>query len=251
MKRIGETQLNSFGSEIIITKYRKAIDIDVYFPEYDWTAEHVRYGDFKNGEVKCPYEPRVYGIGYIGEGKYKSAENRKPTRIYSTWTGMIKRCYSSKYQEKYPTYVGCSVCEEWLNFQNFAEWYEENYYEMPGERMNLDKDILIKGNKIYGPNTCVFVPQNINTLFTKRDAARGDLPIGVSYSKQKKKYQVRCGIGNGKENNLGLYNTPEEAFQAYKTFKEVYVKKVANDYIELIPFELYQAMIEYEVEYDD
>lgn len=250
MNRIGETQLNNFGSEIIITKYRKAIDIDVYFPEYDWTAEHKLYKDFKNGEIKCPYEPRVYGIGYIGEGKYKSKENGKHTKIYNTWKHMLMRCYDPKYHEKKPTYTGCEVAEEWLNFQTFAAWYEDNYYEIPGQTMSLDKDILVKGNKVYGPDTCVFVPQSINSLFTKSDAKRGELPIGVYYNNQKKKYRACCSV-NGKSKHLGYYDTPEEAFQAYKVFKEIYVNKVANENIELIPFELYLAMIEYEVEYDD
>ena len=193
----------------------------------------------------------VYGKGYIGEGAYKSKENGKNTRAHKTWTDMLRRCYSSKYQEKKPTYIGCKVCEEWLNFQVFAEWYEENYYEIPGQVMNLDKDILIKGNKIYSPETCCFVPQNINLLFTKSDNTRGDLPIGVYYDKQHKKYKAQCNTGTGKKKFLGRYNTPEAAFNAYKEFKEAYIKKTANDLIEDIPFELYRAMINYEVDIDD
>lgn len=251
MSRVGETRVNNFGSKIIITKYRNARDIDIYFPEYEWTAEHKTYQDFKNGSAKCPYERRTYGVGYIGEGQFSSRENGKKTKLYNTWTHMLTRCYDPKYHEKKPTYIGCSVCEEWHNFQNFAQWYEENYYEIPGQRMQLDKDILVKGNKVYGPDTCVFVPQNINSLFVKSDNIRGDLPIGVCYNKQGKKYQAQCSTGTGKTKNLGLYNTPEEAFNAYKEFKEALINKIANNYIEDIPFELYRAMINYEVDIDD
>ena len=134
------------------------------FPEYNWTLKHARYGNFIRRNIKCPYEPRTYGIGYLGEGKYKTRENGKLTKCYDTWHSMLERCYYPKYQEKYPTYKDCEVCESWHNFQAFAEWYNDNYYEIHGEVMCLDKDILIKGNKIYSPETCVFVPEKINNL---------------------------------------------------------------------------------------
>ena len=251
MKRVGETQINNFGSTMIIISYRNNRDVDIYFPEYDWTAEHKTYQDFKKGKVGSPYEPRVCNIGYIGEGEYKATENRKATKQYAVWHDMLHRCYNPKCQEKNPTYIGCSVCDEWHNFQAFCKWYEDNYYEIPGEQIALDKDILIKGNKIYGPETCMFVPTSINSLFVKSDNIRGNLPIGVYYNKQNKKYQAMCRIGTGKSKYLGLYDTSEAAFQAYKEFKEAYIKKVANDYIEDIPFELYRAMINYEVDIDD
>ena len=252
MNRVGEENVNNFGSKMIITKYRNNANVDIYFPEYSWTLEHETYQNFKNGNIKCPYEQRHYGIGYIGEGSYRSRDkNKKKTKCYNTWKNMLKRCYDLKVQEKQPAYVGCEVCDEWYNFQNFAQWYEENYYEVPGQRMELDKDILYKGNKIYSPDTCVFVPQSINTLFTKSDTTRGDLPIGVSYHKQHKKYQSRCTEKGGRRKHLGYYDTPEEAFVAYKTFKENYIKQIADQYVNLIPQSLYNAMINYEVEEDD
>lgn len=235
---------------MIITEYRKYSDIDVYFPEYDWTAKHAQCGNFKNGKIKCPYESRYYKVGYLGEGKYKVSENRKITKVFDTWDSMLQRCYDSKCKEKYPTYKDCKVCEEWLNFQNFAQWYEENYYEIPGEKMNLDKDILIKNNKIYSPDTCVFVPQSINKLFIKSNISRGNYPIGVFYNKKRKKYHSQCNV-KGKHKHLEYYDTPEEAFQVYKQFKENHIKQIADQYMDLIPQSLYNAMINYEVEEDD
>ena len=251
MNRVGEENVNNFGSKMIIVKYRNSLNIDVYFPEYEWTAKNIRYGNFKKGYIKCPYEPRTYGLGYFGEGSYSSKENGKKTRIYNTWHDMLRRCYDYKYQEKQPAYTKCEVCEEWLDFQSFAKWYEENYYEIADETMDLDKDILIKGNKIYSPDTCIFVPQNINKLFIKCDTARGVYPVGVVYNKQIKKYRASCNIKGLSRKHLGYYDTPEEAFQAYKTFKEKYIKQIANQYIDLIPQSLYNAMINYEVEEDD
>lgn len=247
---IGTINYNNFGSKIIIIDYRKYNDIDVYFPEYSWTKEHVQYINFINGRVKCPYERTVFNIGYVGEGKYNISLNGKHTKCYNIWNRMLSRCYDSKYIQKHPTYEQCEVCEEWHNFQNFAQWFENNYYEIDKQVMNLDKDILIKHNKVYSPETCVFVPQNINKLFTKRDNNRGSFPVGVSYNKRDKKYKSYCNM-NKKQNFLGYYDTPEEAFQAYKQFKENYIKQVADEYKDSIPEKLYNAMYEYEVEIED
>ena len=95
VNRTGERAVNNFGSEMVIVKYNNKRDIDVYFPEYDWIAKNTRYDVFKNGNIKCPYEKRYYGIGYIGEGKYKACENGKDTRVYKTWHHMLERCYDN------------------------------------------------------------------------------------------------------------------------------------------------------------
>ena len=178
--RTGEENINTFGSKMIIVIYRNNKDIDVYFPEYNWTFEHTNYGNFKKGKIKCPYEPKVYGVGYLGEGKYTATENEKNNEYYDIWHDMIKRCYDPKYQEKHSTYKDCKVEDYLLNFQNMGEWIDKNYYEVPGEQMCLDKDILHKGNKVYSRETCIFVPERINTLFTKCNKSRGKDPIGVT-----------------------------------------------------------------------
>ena len=249
--RTGEEKNNNFGSIIKITRYKNKRDIDVYFPEYDWTAENRQYGEFEKGTVRCPYEPRVYNKGYLGEGCYKTKidNNTKHTDQYTKWKGMLERCYDYKYSLKHPTYIGCEVCKEWLNFQNFAIWYDENYYEIPSETMALDKDILLKRNKVYSPETCIFAPQTINALFIKSDKNRGHLPVGVS--KEHKKYSAQCCNTSETNRRIGAYPTPEEAFQAYKEFKEAYIKQVADKYKDHIPDKLYIALYNYEVEYDD
>ena len=193
----------------------------------------------------------IYGVGICNKGKYNASINRKHTKCYTVWFAMLQRCYSDKYHEKHPTYIDCQVYKDWLYFQSFAKWYHENYYEIIGQKMALDKDILCKGNKIYSPETCIFVPQSINLLFTKTDAKRGELPIGVSYHKQNKKYQANCNIGNKNRVYLGLFNTPEEAFSKYKEFKEQYIKEIAEQYKSQIPVKLYETMINYTVEFND
>lgn len=254
--RTGETRTNNFGSKMIITEYRNSSDIDVYFEEYDWIFKGATYQSFKNGEIKCPYERRTYAVGYLGEGKYKASENGKDTRVYKTWNHMLERCYSEKYRENRSTYKDCKASKKFHNFQNFGEWDDENYYQIEGEKMCLDKDILYKGNKIYSPETCIYVPQTINNLFTKRQNYRGDNLIGTYYHKRDKVYQAQCSLINpetrkSKCEYLGYYNTEVEAFEVYKYYKERNIKEVADYYKDKIPTKLYQAMYDYEVEITD
>ena len=224
------------------------------FPEYNWVFEHATYQSFKNGNIKCPYEPRTYGVGYLGEGEYKTRENGKLHKYYKIWSYMLMRCYDPKYQEKEPAYKGCTVEKYLLNFQNMCEWLEKNYYEIPGERMCLDKDILYKRNKIYSRDTCIFVPEKINLLFTKRDNSRGKDPIGV-YQLPSGNYQVSCNNGYGRKIYLGTYSTKEEAFRIYKNYKEKLIKEVIDSYKGKIPEPYYsrlkEAMYNYKVEIDD
>ena len=255
INRIGERNYNNFGSEMVIVNYNGCMDIDVYFPEFDWIFKHAKYNNFKKGEIKCPYERRFYNVGYLGEGKYKVSENGKNTRVYDTWKAMLQRCYSEKEHERHPTYIGCEVYEGWHNFQNFAKWYKDNYYEVGNEKMCLDKDILFKGNKVYSPDTCIFVPETINKLFIKNDKNRGESVIGATLCKNGK-YQAQCNIinpetGKSKQEYLGLYDSQEKAFQVYKYHKERNIKQIADYYKIHIPQKLYDAMYNYEVEIDD
>ena len=242
--------------EMKIIEYNKAIDIVVEFQDEHKARVRTSYATFVKGNIKNPYHKSVYGIGYIGEGEYKTSENGVHTKAYVSWTSMIYRCYSSNYLSKFPSYIDCYVCDEWHNFQNFAKWYYKNYYEIDGEIMCLDKDILIKGNKVYSPETCIFVSNNINVLFCKRNKARGKYPIGVQWDKEKRKYIANCDIFDKETNKsrqkfIGRYDTIEETFLAYKQFKENYIKQVADEYKNLIPKELYEAMYNYKVEMND
>lgn len=251
--RTGEENVNFQGCKMKIIKYNNATNIIVEFQDKYKCKIISAYKEFKKGKIKNPYYPSVFNKGYMGQGEYNSRnKNGKQTVAYIKWKGMIERCYSEKSQEKHLTYKGCTVCEEWHNFQNFAKWYEENYYECNGEKMCLDKDILIKGNKIYSPKTCVFVPNTINVLFTKRQNKRGEYPIGVKHNKRDNSLIVTCSV-DGKMKHIGYFplNRPFQAFYTYKIFKEKYIKQVADEYKNKIPKKLYEAMYEYKVEIND
>lgn len=250
IERIGETKVNNFGSKMIITEYRNTLDMDVYFVDYGWTRTKVQYSNFKKGDVSCPYEKRVLGVGYFGEGEYVALINGNKTKEYIDWYHMLERCYDAKCLKKRPTYTKCDVCEDWLNFQNFGNWHTENYYQIENEVMCLDKDILFKGNKIYSSSTCVFVPQSINNLFIKSDSSRGKFPLGVYFNKSANKF-VACLSITGKQKYLGCYDNCADAFNVYKNAKEEEVKRLANKYKSKIPKKLYDAMMTYVVEESD
>jgi hypothetical protein len=122
-----------------------------------------------SGKFKDKMSPSVFGVGFIGDGEYKARIKGKNTKAYSVWASMFTRCYDEKTQIRQPTYKGCTVSKEWHNFQNFAKWFMENYPN-DGKQYQLDKDSIIKGNKVYSPVTCCFLSpqQNVETSQAKR-----------------------------------------------------------------------------------
>jgi hypothetical protein len=236
--RTGEKYVTNEGLEITIIECFNNRNCTVRF-EDGTILSNRKTGDIKLGKVKNPNLKSVYGVGYLG------IDYKKSTKIYQTWQGMLKRCYDKKYQVKFPTYICCSVDERWHNFQVFAEWFESNYRE----NFALDKDILVKGNKVYSPETCAFVPQEINSLFLKRKAKRGSLPIGVRAWKNK---FIAHGVNiDGKRTTLGYFDTANESFQAYKIPREHHIKRVAEKWRGKMDERVYDAMINYEIEITD
>jgi len=161
----------------------------------------------------------VYGVGTNDADYYvQSIVNGICIRcpFYRKWSSMLKRCYSSKYHLEHPSYIDCTVCDKWLTFSNFKKWMETQGWE----GKELDKDILIEGNKLYSHETCLFVTQATNNLLTDSRRSRGAFPIGVS--RGYKGYQTGCRSGSNNK-YLGEYSTPEEAHAVYVGYKAMVI----------------------------
>jgi len=195
----------------------------------------------------------VGGIGTKG-CTYPTTFNGKMLKEYDIWGSMLLRC-TEKCWANYPSYVNTFCSENFKSYTFFYEWCQEQKgfgnKDEKGKYWQLDKDLLVKGNKLYSEDTCVFVPQEINILLIKCDSVRGDSPVGVHWHKKDKKFHSRCSDGFGKQKHLGCFSTAKEAFLAYKNFKEAYIKQVAEQYKDVIDPRAYKALLEYEVNIDD
>ena len=149
-------------------------------------------------------------VGYV-DGKRKQKTVWR-CLYYQTWINMLKRCYSTKFQKKNPTYIGCTVSKEWLTFSAFKAWMEKQDFE--GKQ--LDKDLLFEGGKIYRAEACVFVTQTVNLFTTDSRTARGEWLIGVDWQKRDSKFRTRCSNPfTKKQESLGHFNCEMEAHQAW------------------------------------
>jgi hypothetical protein len=189
----------------------------------------------------------VCGVGVV-DVVFQPSIRGKVIWQYELWKGVLRRCCSEKLKANRPHYREASICTDWLSFATFFEWVNlEVGYKGKPVGMELDKDILVKGNKVYSPTTCCFVPSRINKLLTDRRSHRGQYPIGVTFNKTGGRLAASLNC-NGVDVFLGLHDTPEAAFLAYKTAKESYVKEVANEYRHALTSEAYTALMSWEVD---
>lgn len=187
----------------------------------------------------------IFGVGISDSGSYPRSVDRKMTKEYVLWKSMLDRCYSTKYQNIRPTYVGCSVSEEFKYFQKFAEWCQEQVgFGVKGHQ--LDKDIIYKGNKQYNADACAFIPTQINNLLLDSVATRGNFPVGVCFHKSKGCFQSRINK-NGKSYHLGYFATDTEARLVYISAKEEHVKLMAEEYKNSIDIRVYDALMKWRV----
>ena len=170
----------------------------------------------------------ICGIG-INDAKYVVSPVLNGIKLfcpyYRTWSDMITRCYSSKFHDKNTTYSNCTTITDWHIFSNFKSWMLTQNWEGKA----LDKDLLKDGNKIYSPECCIFVSQQLNNLLMSRSSARGKYPQGVSVDKRINSFVASCAV-YGKAKRIGCYKTPEEASAAYKQFKSKHILEVAEEY---------------------
>ena len=192
---------------------------------------------------KCQFEKQKRCI--FGKG-YNDLLDASHTQAYKIWKHVLSRCCDLGFKKRCPTYANCTVCDDWLLFSNFKKWFDEHYVK----NWHIDKDVLVKGNRTYSPETCCFVPHEINTLLIKSNFIRGECCIGVKRSTSSNRFEAYIKKHN-KNIYLGSFDTEKEAFQAYKTEKEQYIKQVAKLYQKEMSDKIYNALLNYKVEYED
>lgn len=205
--------------------------------------------NLSNGKLYNPYKPSVYGRGYVGIGKHIPLASGVHTLEYSTWKGLYNRCHSEKFLIQKPTYRGCSVDSQWECFQDFGDW-SESAIGWGNNMWNIDKDLLFKGNKVYGPDTCVMLPHDLNMLIVTRIGGRGEYPIGVHKGKGRNQFTAQFNEFSGSK-KLKRFWTVNEAFMFYKTNKERVIKEAAEIYKDQIDPRAYQALLSWEISIDD
>ena len=238
----GKIMASNNSGNFIVLEYINAHNVKIQFLQTG-TIIISELNNVKKGSIKDPYYPSVYNTAYFGIGPYSSRDkNGKQTRCYKTWKEMIGRCYCPSISS-YKNYgkQGVTVCSEWLNFQNYAKWYYDNCYD---ESFVIDKDFLVKGNKIYSPNYCCFIPSEINSAITLRNRNRGDTPVGVRIKNNKIIAQINY---MNKKKHLGTFDTIEEAFAVYKKEKEICLKEYADKYKSILPKHVYNAICNYQI----
>ena len=193
---------------------------------------------------------RVCGVG-INDVFFQVKIGTKSIWQYRLWQNMLNRSYCPKYKLRFPTYIGITCCDEWLSFANFLEWVNKEVdYKGKPEGMCLDKDITIKGNKMYSPEACSFVPRDVNMLLNDHGAARGDWPVGVYYKKSSGCFVALLST-LGRRKSLGHYSTPEDAFAAYKVAKEAQIKVVALQHKGVLKPAVFESLMSWEINHDD
>ena len=245
---IGKVCKSKSSGDFKVLKYNNAKDVEIQFLTTGFEM-FARLGDIRKGEVKDPYLPSVYGVGIVGT-KYPITIDGVKTKEYVLWQNMLKRCYSDAYQKKHPTYKDCEVSENFKSFEYFYEWCQKQI-GFGNEGWHLDKDLLTKGNKVYSEDSCIFIPNEINLLLTKRTTSRGKHLIGVCWHNASKSFIATVNKNKGKSEYLGSFNIELEAFNAYKEDKESFIKEQANKWKSQIDPRAYNALMNYQVEIDD
>lgn len=197
-----------------------------------WESQ-VRIQNLISGNIKYPYHHSVFGVGYIGEGKYTKKDY---TKLYSLWQSMLMRGYDIKYHTKQPTYKDVTVCEEWHSFQVFGVWFEANYIE----GWELDKDLLMPGNKVYSPETTLFVPRTLNMFLSTNYSTNTSGCAGVEL-RSDNKWQASISI-DGTRKYLGRFVEKSEAIKVYKLARIERVKYLRNAYKNILPIEALEAI---------
>lgn len=240
---VGKRFKNNQGDWCTVLKYENTHKVHIKFDGYGDYVKIVSHKALKEGSFRNNYKPTVFGLGYLGEGKYQGSEKDGTVTVYTVWYNMMARCYDPYTQKLQPAYIGCSVDPYFHSFQNFADFYVN--HESYGLGYNLDKDLLGGDNKVYSPETCTMLPPEINSMITGSTASKNGMPLGVN--KIDNGYVARLNKGKEGREYLGYYKTPEEAHKVYVEAKERYVKNKALEYANRIEWKAFVALVNWTV----
>ena len=245
---VGKVCKSKSSGDFKIVKYNNAKDVEIQFLNTGFEMV-ARLDHIRSGLIKDPYSPSVGGVGITGT-KYPIRVNSVQTKEYVLWCHMLQRCYSTTLKKQRPTYMGCEVSDNFKSYEYFYEWCNRQV-GFDNEGWHLDKDLLIKENKVYSESACIFIPQEINSMLLKSDKKRGKHLIGVCWHKKGKAFMASVNRNKGESEYLGLFNTEIEAFNAYKKAKEAFVKEQAEKWKDKIDDRAYEALINYTVDIND
>ena len=228
--RTGEVFKTNRGGDCVVIKYVDAHNVTVMFLDSFKCVVRATIANLKRGEVKNPCARNICGVGYIGDGDFKSRVSGKKTKEYQAWENMFYRNYGEKSESIDIAYADCTVHEDWHNFQVFAEWYTKQIGYESG--FALDKDLLFSGNREYSTKACCLLPQKINNQLILHE---------VVYCKSSNGFTTKLSWGK-EGNGVGIHPNKKKAFIAYKTTKESYLKELADKYKKEISGKAFDAL---------
>lgn len=239
LERVGEISYSKYGTKATIIEYKSAHDVLIEFNDQYHYRYKTSYYNFRKGQIVNPYDKNVYNMGCFGVGKYNSKDD-----AYYVWYHIIERCYKPTRRKADESYMDCKTCNEWLIYQNFAEWYNSNLYDCP-ETLMVDKDLFGTKDGYYSPETCVLVPKTLNlaliaSLKNSKTNRNKNLPIGVQ--KQDNRFITYLSMGDSCK-CLGMFKTVQEAHNCYLSAKGKYLLTLLKDYKKYMPSELFSKLV--------
>lgn len=247
--KVGEHYESCYGTILEVVQYEGRSKVTVLSLDSGYRAV-VESGNLRKGTVRDRLFPTIYGVGYIGNANTRA--QGKMRREYILWRGLLTRCYDDVFIKTDKSYIGCTVSENFKSYEYFCKWCSEqigfNAVDDKGQYFHLDKDILVKGNKMYSEDTCCFVPQQINTAVPRTYSLKRPYVTGVHYCLDNSSNPFHVHISQyGKDSVIGRYKTEEIAYNVYKASKEAYIKEISHKWKDKIDKRVYDNLSMYEL----
>lgn len=231
------------GGDCRIIQYINNSKVIVKFLDMYGSESQVTLQSLRKGLVRNPYAPNLYNVGFLGVGTYAMTINGKPTCAHKAWSGVIERCYSTRLRHSRPCYSDVTISGDWHNFQNFAKWF----YSQRGAELGweIDKDLLVTGNKHYSPETCILLPRRLNTAIIH--VGSNENVLGYSYHPVSKLYSTMVSTPAGGRNIY--FKTKDECVKYYYKSKSEQLSSLANEWREELDPKAFDSFIRLSGEY--